>query len=339
MFKTYCFSILTILINPFYVTESLFHSSRFNRLISKQQTYKFKLLNTLTTENLNNNYINIYSNSTDNNMKKVLSLRINPKVRQHVNPLSEKYMKPLLLSKSWLQPVSDNLNQINDINLSINEISDTTITTSTTTSINPSNAIITEENTGGIFKTPQNPIFIDIGSAKGTWAISMGKTFPEYNFLGLEIRRPCVDLAMNRKQVSNLTNVHFYPSNVNIDLKTILLELQNHKIPIKQISIQFPDPQFKKKHYKRKAVNDDLVKTIAKYTIPSTKIFLQSDLKEITQEMLENFLKFSNFYQTCVGYDINKLSLNPSTVPVKTEREIATENKGQDVYRILLERI
>jgi tRNA (guanine-N7-)-methyltransferase len=58
--------------------------------------------------------------------------------------------------------------------------------------------------------------------------------------------------------------------------------------------------------------------------------FLQSDVKEVAEEMREKFLEHEHFELT---HDSFWLSENIFSVP--TEREIATQNKGEPVYRAL----
>jgi len=43
------------------------------------------------------------------------------------------------------------------------------------------------------YANPKLPFLIDIGSARGQFVISMAKLTPDFNLLGLEIRRPCVE--------------------------------------------------------------------------------------------------------------------------------------------------
>lgn len=166
----------------------------------------------------------------------------------------------------------------------------------------------------------------------------MAKEKPDFNFLGLEIRRPCVDLALYRKTTAGLNNVYFFASNANVDISQILHDVNVSGVGLEQVSIQFPDPLFKTKHKKRRVVTDEVVTVIRHGTPPGTKILLQSDILEVTCEMVESFLRNGGF-QPADGYRMERpedLCSNPSTSPVKTEREIATENKGQPVHRMLL---
>lgn len=218
------------------------------------------------------------------------------KVRQHVNPLSEKFQIPLALPPNWLS------------------------------------------EPGVVFARPKQRLYLDIGCAKGSWAISMAKEKPDFNFLGLEIRRPCVELALWRRSAAGLGNAHFFASNANVDIAQILRDVSSSGVEVEQVSIQFPDPLFKTKHKKRRVVTDELVSALRAGTPPGTKIFLQSDVLEVTWEMMESFLRNDGF-RPAEGYLMSRpeeLCLNPSTSPVKTEREVATENKGLPVHRMLL---
>ena len=46
-----------------------------------------------------------------------------------------------------------------------------------------------------LFEHPSRPLHLDIGSARGKFLLSMASCKPEWNFLGVEIRRPLVITA------------------------------------------------------------------------------------------------------------------------------------------------
>ena len=75
------------------------------------------------------------------------------------------------------------------------------------------------------FAAPTQPTVVDIGCAKGTWVLKSGQTTPTKNVLGLEIRRPVVQFALERKKRWGLSNVHFLSVNANVDLARILGDL------------------------------------------------------------------------------------------------------------------
>jgi len=160
----------------------------------------------------------------------------------------------------------------------------------------------------------------------------------DLNLLGLEIRRPVVDLCLRRKASSGLRNVHFLSVNANVDLTEILSSLQKLSIPIDTVTIQFPDPHFKSKHKKRRVVNAGLVSCIAKFTSQiGSRVFLQSDIEELQCDMVDHFEK-SGYFDLVEGYDSAKLGENVNPFEEKTEREIATYAKGLPVFRMLYRR-
>jgi len=154
------------------------------------------------------------------------------------------------------------------------------------------------------------------------------------NYLGLEIRRPVVEFALMRKSKRQCTNVHFVSSNANVDLQNILTSLAAHNVAVKMVCVQFPDPHFKKRHKKRRVVNDDLVAIIASGCPLGTLVFVQSDVREVIDDAVEHFGR-SPCFATVEGFDLENLSGNLSPVALQTEREHATISKGMPVYRML----
>jgi tRNA (guanine-N7-)-methyltransferase len=197
------------------------------------------------------------------------------------------------------------------------------------------------------FVNPANPYIVDIGAAKGTWALKYGMANPQYNIVGLEIRRPVVAYALQRRDKWNVKNVHFLSCNANVDLNNILASINTKSESdstsetnlISMITIQFPDPCFKNKHRKRRVVNSDLITTIANHIAKGTNVFLQSDILEVEQDMVTQFNNHNNFFVPAINYDIANLEKNISPFDVQTEREISTLGRGLPVYRMMFTKI
>lgn len=179
-----------------------------------------------------------------------------------------------------------------------------------------------------IYETLDQPLHLDIGCARGRFILEMAQQFPERNFLGIEIRQALVTDANQIRDELRLKNLHYLFANINTSLQTLLDSLPTEKLT--WVTIQFPDPWFKKRHQKRRVVQPDLVDILARHTPDTTVFFLQSDVEEVATEMREKFLEHERFELT---HDSFWLSENIFSVP--TEREIATQNKGEPVYRAL----
>ncbi|MEM9538251.1 MAG: tRNA (guanosine(46)-N7)-methyltransferase TrmB [Cyanobacteria bacterium P01_E01_bin.42] len=203
------------------------------------------------------------------------------RVRQHVNPLSDKYQIPLV-PPDWTQ----------------------------------------------IYAHVQQSLHLDIGCARGRFILEMAQLQPDRNFLGLEIREPLVTEANRKRDELELDNLHYLFCNANNSLSVLLASLPDRILDC--VSIQFPDPWFKKRHAKRRVVQPDLVEELGRSLPEGAKLFLQSDVEAIAKEMHEQFYQHPQFARQ---HSEQWLLKNP--FPVTTEREKATFAKGEPVYRCL----
>ena len=172
------------------------------------------------------------------------------------------------------------------------------------------------------------PLHLDIGCARGRFVLKMAQVEPNWNFLGLEIREPLVLEANRIRDEMGLTNLHYLFANVNNSLISLLSTLPQDSL--QKVTIQFPDPWFKNRHAKRRVVQPELVTELAKYLVVGGIVFLQSDIEFVAVEMCDRFDEHPAFEKLGTT---TWLAQNP--LPVPTEREIATQNKGEPVYRAL----
>jgi tRNA (guanine-N7-)-methyltransferase len=205
------------------------------------------------------------------------------RVRQHVNPLSQKYAGP-----------------------------------------------ITPPDWSAVFSCPDRPLLLDIGSARGRFLLEMAQQWSDWNFLGLEIREPLVYAANDRRRSLQLTNLHFLFCNANTSIGPILETLPMGKLH--GVTIQFPDPWFKKRHQKRRVVQPSLVEELAERLVAGGRVFLQSDIEEVAAEMGDRFDDHRAFVRSRPGW----FPHNP--FPAQTERECVTTSEGKPVYRLVFHR-
>lgn len=180
-----------------------------------------------------------------------------------------------------------------------------------------------------IYSNLSLPFYLDLGCARGRFLLQMAQQFPEKNYLGVEIREVLVDEANEIKTAHGLTNLHYLFANINVSLEELLNSLPSNSLEL--VMIQFPDPWFKKKHHKRRVVQPEVVEILGRFLREDGRIFIQSDIKELAEEIYQTFVEYSRF--RCLTPNI-WLEENP--LGVMTEREIATLNKGEGVYRSIL---
>lgn len=175
---------------------------------------------------------------------------------------------------------------------------------------------------GGIFTHPEKPLFLDLGCARGRFILRMAEMDSTQNFLGMEIREPLVNEANRLAAEAGLSNLRYEFSNALLSLDKSL-ELLPSGI-LETVTIQFPDPWFKKKHAKRRMVTPALAKTVACHLADDGLIFIQTDIDFLADEMFEIFRTVDN---------LREVPLNENPFPFKTERESAVEEKHLPVYR------
>lgn len=181
-----------------------------------------------------------------------------------------------------------------------------------------------------VYARVDQPLHLDIGCARGRFVLKMAELRPDWNFLGLEIREPLVEDANRVRDELGLTNLHYIFCNANISLQPILTSLPLGRL--QRVTIQFPDPWFKKRHQKRRVVQPELVADLAKYLAVRGEILLQSDVKAVAVEMRSQFAASPAFSLSSPDW----LSENP--LPVPTERELYTLANNEPVYRALFRR-
>ena len=182
-----------------------------------------------------------------------------------------------------------------------------------------------------IFAQSNYPLHLDIGCARGGFVLAMAQLDPKINFLGIEIRDQLVNAANQTKDELGLTNLHYLFGNMNSSALALLESLPSNVL--KTISIQFPDPWFKKRHNKRRVVQSELVKILVDYLAEGGQVFLQSDIEEVAVEMRD---RFTNHPLLIQQHTAAWLDTNP--FPVPTERELYVQKKNLPVYRVLLQK-
>ena len=173
-----------------------------------------------------------------------------------------------------------------------------------------------------VFAHPAQPLLVDIGCARGRFLLRMAEAEPSWNYLGVEIREPLVEEANRLAAEAGLTNLYYSFCNAMLWLDRLLEGMSPGQL--QAVTIQFPDPWFKKKHAKRRMVNEEMVATIARHLAPSGRVFVQTDIEYLAEEIGDLFRSDEHF---------RLISVRCNPFPIRTERENAVEEKQLPVFR------
>lgn len=186
------------------------------------------------------------------------------------------------------------------------------------------------------YSHPSNPFVVDVGCCRGRWALHYATQHPSSNVLGLDIRQPVIDIANSYLDKKPVSNVKFLCSNANVDIARLLKDI-NHVSSINMITIQFPDPFFKKYQHKRRVVNTLFLNNLAKHMQAQTRIYLQTDVFSLMEYMVDVF-SANPYFSEAEGYKIQTLDSNAPICGVTTERERQCNAAGDPVFRMLYHR-
>ncbi|MGL6135585.1 MAG: tRNA (guanosine(46)-N7)-methyltransferase TrmB [Prochlorococcaceae cyanobacterium] len=184
-----------------------------------------------------------------------------------------------------------------------------------------------------LFADPARPIHLDIGCARGRFLLAMAEAQPENNYLGVEIRRPLVEAAEAERRALELSNLHVLFCNANVSLEHWLACLEQGLLG--RVSIQFPDPWFKKRHHKRRVLQPALLLALASALAPGRELFLQSDVQAVIEPMVQ-LVEASGCFNRPAADARPWRGANP--LPVASERETHVLQQGLPVYRVLFQR-
>ena len=176
-------------------------------------------------------------------------------------------------------------------------------------------------------------LHLDIGCAAGEYLFELALVNTSWNYLGIEIREKLVKNAKSKVRKREIKNLFFLFGNAN----KILKDLQSQFIfkNVKSISFNFPDPWFKKRHYKRRVIQPEFIDILSNSLQTGTLIFIKTDVKDLFDYMdctiLSNF-KFKTIDQNNFNFSE---SFNPNNVQTNREKYVI-DNKLNIFERIYI---
>lgn len=184
-----------------------------------------------------------------------------------------------------------------------------------------------------LFGDPTLPLHLDIGCARGRFLLALAPQEAGFNHLGVEIRRALVQAAEAERNSLALANLRFLFCNANVSLEAWLAALPASLL--QRVTIQFPDPWFKKKHHKRRVLQPELLLAIAAALPPGGELFLQSDVLAVIEPQVL-------LCDACGCFERPQDDARPwrldNPLPIPTERETHVLSQGLPVYRVLYRR-
>ena len=174
----------------------------------------------------------------------------------------------------------------------------------------------------------KSPKVIEIGFGNGASLAEMAKNKPDTDFLGIEVHRPGVGQLLNLIEKNGLSNLRV--------ACTDAVQLLKHRIAdnsLDRLQLFFPDPWHKKRHHKRRIIQPDFVRLLAKKIKVGGHLHIATDWQHYAEQILLDFSDNTSF-ENCAD---DKYIPRPDYRPL-TKFEHRGQKLGHGIWDLLYKR-
>ena len=139
---------------------------------------------------------------------------------------------------------------------------------------------------------PEFPLIVDIGFGDGELLVATAEDHAESNFIGIEVYDAgighCLKLIEKRK-VNNLKLIS------GDAVEVMMFGIPNNSI--NQINLFFPDPWPKKRHHKRRIINNEFILLMSKKLAENGMVNISTDWEDYADQIDDLFSKRGEFLE------------------------------------------
>ena len=169
------------------------------------------------------------------------------------------------------------------------------------------------------------PLLADIGFGDGRTTAAFAAAHPEYDFIAFEVHTPGVGALINRLNTQELNNVRIVQGDVSLRLPFLFTAGA-----LAGVNIFFPDPWEKKRHQKRRLINDGFIDMLAFHTAAGAFVHIATDCADYAQKIAVGFSAHDSF--EALTADKSKIYKNSRD---KTKFEERANGKGLQIHDLL----
>jgi len=165
---------------------------------------------------------------------------------------------------------------------------------------------------------------IEIGFGMGHTTVEIAKNLPDSNFVAIDVHSPGVGNLLNKIKDNELSNLKIIQHDAVEVLEKMVLDKS-----LDAIHIFFPDPWHKKRHNKRRLIQEPFLELVSRKLKKDGYVHVATDWQDYAYWIIECFKK--NKIYTSMNNDFSK---KPSYRP-KTKYEDRGINLGHQVWDII----
>jgi len=138
-----------------------------------------------------------------------------------------------------------------------------------------------------------HPVHLEIGFGNGESLAAMARDNPDNNYIGIEVHRPGVGHLLMKLEEYGCSNVRVCRHDA--------VEVLRDMIPVRSLAgvyLFFPDPWHKKRHHKRRIVQPEFLKLLARKLCPGGFLHAATDWEDYADHMLGTLKNSPDFGNT-----------------------------------------
>lgn len=138
-----------------------------------------------------------------------------------------------------------------------------------------------------------NDVVLEIGFGNGDTLVKMAQSNPELNYVGIEVYEAGIGRLINSIYVKQLSNLKVMRGDAVECLSDYIADNS-----LARLQLFFPDPWHKKKHHKRRIVQQDFLNLLTKKLKVGSICHMATDWQDYAQHMMEMLEMNKNFKNT-----------------------------------------
>ena len=170
------------------------------------------------------------------------------------------------------------------------------------------------------------PRALEIGFGMGDALAAMAEAHPEQDYLGVEVHRPGVGSLLRQIEQRGLSNVRVVCGDAVQALETRISDNS-----LDAVHLFFPDPWPKRRHHKRRLVQEQFVALIAQKLKPNGVFHFATDWQEYAEQVLDIMSKAPEFRNAAAS---GNYSPRPEYRPL-TKFERRGQRLGHEVWDLI----
>ncbi len=171
-----------------------------------------------------------------------------------------------------------------------------------------------------------NRVCVDIGFGNGESLVHIAQMQPDVNFVGMEVHTPGVGHLLLQIEKYGINNIRIYQYDGTEVLKDCFA---NNTIDA--MHIYFPDPWHKKRHHKRRLIQDAFLEMLMPKLKDQARMHIATDWQQYAEHIQDVFSRFPHFINVESNNDFTD---RPHWRPI-TKFERRGINLGHDSYDLI----